>query len=162
MTATYTTPLQMTDGYLMTANYWNEQVTNNLDYLKARPIARVSDLDGTVSNTTSTSFADITGASVSITTAGSSRLLILATVEMNNSTAPATVALTALVDGTNQGDATRGLLQNSPTTPYAHWSIAFLTTAAVADGAHTVKLQYKTSTGTLTCYMFTLTVLEVY
>lgn len=73
MTATYTTPKTWTSA-LVTSTDMNTHIRDMMDYLKARPVARVSDLDGTVSNTTSTSFTDITGASVSITTSGSSRL----------------------------------------------------------------------------------------
>jgi hypothetical protein len=146
----------------------NQYLRDELDYLKARPVARVSDLDGTVSNTTSTSFVDITGASVSITTSGSSRLLITGHVMWGNSGVYAGV-LTVLIDGVNVGDATNGVMsQNSPATAGSpagsNNAFSWITTAAVADGAHTVKLQYRTqnAAGTLTVYGFVLNVAEVY
>lgn len=161
MTAIWTTPPAMTDGYLMNASYWNQYIRDNFDYLKGRPVARVSDLDGTVSNTTSTSFTDVTGASLSITTSGTSRLLIMANWWWSPSTS-LIPTMTALVDGVNQGDATNGLASTLTgiNTP-AMGAFIHLTTATVADGAHTVKLQYKTNTGTLTVSGFNLTVMEV-
>lgn len=161
MTATYTTPLQMTDGYLMTANYWNEQVTNNLDYLKARPVARAADQDGTVISTSSTSWTDVTGASVAITTSGSSRLMIIASGTLNPGGTGNTIYVTSDIDGTNQGDATTGQAYASLANS-APFAICFITGAAVADGAHTVKLRVRVSGGTLALTQFTFAVLEVF
>jgi hypothetical protein len=162
MTATWTANRTWVAGEVVTAALLNQYVRDNLDYLKDRPVAAVSDLDGTVSSTTSASFVDITGASVSITTSGSSRLLILASGSAafpNGNTS----YITALVDGTNQGDATWGLVAGTNATAPLPWSLAFLTSAAVADGAHTVKLQHKISSGaSMVIYSFALTVLEVF
>lgn len=164
MAAIYTTPRTWVASELVTASILNTHVRDNLDYLKARPVARVSDLDGTVTSTTSTSFVDMTGASVSITTSGSSRLLILAQGVWSGSLDFTTAYVAALIDGTNQGDATLGNLHNqmriaSMQTP---WTIAFVTSAAVSDGAHTVKLQYRTNSGTLTVQQISIAVLEVF
>lgn len=162
MTAIYTAPKTWSASELLSAANFNTHIRDMMDYLKARPVARAADLDGTVSNTTSTSFADITGASVSITTAGSSRLLITANVVWNLSSA-STAYLTALIDGVNQGDATSGIaLRAGLGTNNETVSFAFLTSAAVADGAHTVKLQYRTAANTLTVVMFSMAVQEVY
>jgi hypothetical protein len=163
MTAIWTTPRTWVDGELVTAALTNGALRDNLDYLKARPVARVSDLDGTVSNTTSTSFVDITGASVSITTSGSSRLLVLASGTWAPANAGGPSYMTVLIDGVNQGDATNGLLYAASTTTNNPFVIAMLTAAAVSDGAHTVKLQYRTNTAvTTTVATFNLTVLEVF
>lgn len=162
MTATYTTPKTWTSA-LVTSTDMNTHIRDMMDYLKARPVARVSDLDGTVFNTTSASFVDITGATVNITTSGSSRLLILANV-MGNPSAAMAPAFTALVDGVSQGDATYGLMKTAMATagqPY-NTSFAFLTSAAVSDAAHTVKIQCLTNTGTLTINGFSLVVMEVF
>lgn len=157
MTATYTTPKTWTSA-LVTSADMNTHIRDMMDYLKARTIERVSDYDGTVANTTSTSFTDLTGASLSITTVGSSRLLILAHVWFSNANIN---NFTVLVDGVNQGDATEGLLRTNYSGTMITGSFQHLTTAAVSDGAHTVKIQYKTNTGTLTVNGFGLTVLEV-
>lgn len=164
MAAIYTTPRTWTAAELVTASIMNTHVRDNLDYLKARPVARFADLDGTVASTTSTSFVDLTGASVSITTSGSSRLLILAqgvwSVNVDLTTAYAAV----LIDGTNQGDATLGSLHNQMRIALMQtpWTIAFVTSAAVSDGAHTVKLQYRVSANTLTVQQISFAVLEVF
>jgi len=150
----------MTDGYLMTANFWIEQVQNNITYLKERPVEAASDVDGTVASTASTSFTDLTGASVSITTSGTSKLLIIANWFWRASTA-LNASMTVLVDGVNQGNATYGL-------SYGYVANANLVTGSlvwvatgVTAGAHTVKLQYKTNTGTLTVEGFSFAVVEV-
>jgi hypothetical protein len=162
MTAIWTLPRTWATGEIVTAAMLNQYLRDELDYLKARPVARVSDLDGTVSNTSSTSFVDVTGATVSITTSGSSRLLIMANWWWSTSVSLIPY-MTALVDGVNQGDATAGLasLSSGINTP-AMGSFVFITTAAVSDAAHTVKLQYKTNTGTLTISGFSLAVMEVF
>jgi hypothetical protein len=162
MTATYTAPRTWTTGEIVTASIMNTHVRDNLDYLKARPVVRVSDLDGTVSSTTSASFVDITGATVNITTSGSSRLLILASGSGAFPNAN-TSYITALVDGTNQGDATWGFIAGTVATAPIPWAFVHLTTAAVADGVHTVKLQHKISSGgSMVIYAFNLTVMEVF
>lgn len=161
MTATYTTPRTWATGEIVTAAIMNEHVRDNFDYLKARPVVTVNDFDGTVANTSSTSFVDLTGATVDITTSGSSKLLITAHVIGVESSAAAAY-ITAKVDGTNQGHATNGLAYKTVGTNSDLLSFVFLTAAAVADGAHTVKLQYRTSANTLTVQAFGLVVREVF
>ena len=165
MAAIYTTPRTWTAAELVTASIMNTHVRDNLDYLKARPVARFADLDGTIASTTSTSFVDITGASVSITTSGSSRLLILASYYWLINATAATGYITAVVDGVNQGDASLGINQfffGGTQTLSGTGSIVFLTSAAVSDGAHTVKLQYRTTTNTLSMQQLSMAVLEVF
>lgn len=162
MAAIYTTPRTWTAAELVTASIMNTHVRDNLDYLKARPVARFADLDGTVASTTSTSFVDLTGASVSITTSGSSRLLIMAHVVWQVSVATLGT-ITAVVDGTNQGDATQGIIYQNLASSRAACSFQFVTSAAVSDGAHTVKLQYKVDgASTLTINQVNMCVLEVF
>jgi hypothetical protein len=101
---------------------------------------------------------------VSITTSGSSRLLILAQGVWSVNVDLTTAYVAVLIDGTNQGDATLGNLHNqmriaAMQTP---WTIAFVTSAAVSDGAHTVKLQYRVSANTLTVQQISMAVLEVF
>jgi hypothetical protein len=162
MTATYTANRTWTAGEVVTAAIMNQYIRDNLDYLKARPVARVSDLDGTVSNTSSTSFVDVTGATVDITTSGTSRLLIIANFEWGLNVA-ASAYMAALVDGTNLGDATNGnCWSGSLPNAAQHAAFVFLTASTVANGLHTVKLQYRASANTLTVYGYSLAVLEVY
>lgn len=160
MTATWTAPATYVDGVLIDAAELN-LVRDNLEYMKARPIARVSDLDGTVLNTSSTSFVDVTGASVSITTSGSSRLLILASGTFTTPASVETIYVTAVVDGANVGDSSLGFANNvnNVSIPF---SIVYLTTAAVSDGVHTVKLQARVTANTGSIEAFSLAVMEVY
>ena len=146
MTATWTTPRTWATGEIVTAALANEQWRDNVDYLKERPVSAVSDYDGTVASTASTSFTDLSGMSVNITTSGSSKLRITAAGSGNSSGTGVALYVTALVDGTNQGNATYGMaqIQSSGTVGFA---INFMTAAAVSDGAHTVKLQFRSSTG---------------
>lgn len=157
MTATYTTPAQMTDGFLMTANYWNEQVTNNLDYAFARPLLDVSDLDGTVSNTTSTSLVDITGATGDIVSS-TGRILMIGTLVVSGNGANVSV-YTFSVAGSDVGNATygTGFLQSTAT-----WnSITIVHLASVTAGATvTVKLRHRVSGGTSTVSLFNFKVIE--
>lgn len=146
MTATWTMPRTWATGEIVTAVMLNAHLRDNLDYLKARPTSVVSDFDGTVASTTSTSFTDLSGMSVNITTSGSSKLRIDASGSANSGGTGVACYVTVLVDGTNQGNATYGMahVQLSGT---AGFSISFVTAAAVSDGAHTVKLQFRSSTG---------------
>jgi hypothetical protein len=157
MTATYTAPLQMTDGFLMTANYWNEQVTNNLDYAFSRPLLDVSDLDGTVSNTSSTSFVDITGASGDITSE-TGRILCIATLSVSGNGANQSV-YTFSVAGSDAGNATYGLgyLQGTSTVNM----IVIVHLASVTAGAATtIKLRHRVTGGTSTVTAFNMKVIE--
>jgi hypothetical protein len=157
MTATYTAPLQMTDGYLMTANYWNEQVTNNLDYAFSRPLLDVSDLDGTVSNTSSTSFVDVTGASGDITS-GTGRILCIATLTVSGNGANNSI-YTFSVGGSDAGNATYGLGYLTMTTSANMITIVHL--ASVTAAAVTaIKLRHRVSAGTSTVTSFNMKVIE--
>jgi hypothetical protein len=167
MTAIWTLPRTWATGEIVTAAMLNQYLRDELDYLKARPVARVSDLDGTVSNTTSTTFVDITGATASITTSGSSRLKIEASGVWNMTAGAYNGFITVDIDGVNIGDATNGIIKGYATHIGANagvWALTFTTTAAVSDAAHTVKLRYRTDNGaaTLTIQQFSMTVMEVY
>lgn len=146
MTATWTTPRTWATGEIVTAVMLNAHLRDNLDYLKARPVSAASDYDGTVASTTSTSFTDLAGMSVSITTSGSSKLRISAAGAGDSGGTGVSLYITALVDGTNQGNATYGMAQIK-LSGTGGFSIDFVTPSAVSDGAHTVKLQFRSSTG---------------
>jgi hypothetical protein len=166
MPAIWTTPKTWVSAMVTSADM-NTYISDLLSYLKARPVARVSDLDGTVSNTTSTSFTDITGASVSITTSGSSRLLIAASGSWALTAGAYNGYITVDIDGANQGDATNGIVRGYSSHIGANagtWALSFLTPAAVSDAAHTVKLRYRSDNGaaTLTIVQFSMTVAEVF
>jgi hypothetical protein len=157
MTAIYTAPLQMTDGYLMTANYWNEQVTNNLDYAFSRPLLDVSDLDGTVSNTSSTSFADITGASGNITS-DTGRILLIATLTVSGNGANNSI-YTFSVAGSDVGNATNGLGYLTMTTTANMITIVHFA-SVTASAVTAIKLRHRVTGGTSTVVTFNMKVIE--
>ena len=144
----------------------NSYVLEPLLYLKASPYARVVDQDGTVGNTTSTSFVDAPGASCSIDTDGTSRLAIWGHIT-GHSGGNFTSLLQLAVDGAAQGDATYGVashvnLSSSGIPGGQMLPFFWLTAGTFTAGAHTVKLQDKTqSGGTFTIVTFALNVLEV-
>jgi hypothetical protein len=139
----------------------NTNVLEPLLYLKARPVARASDLDGTVSNTTSTSFVDITGATTSITTARDSRLLVMAHLTLSAS-GSLVAYIDVDIDGAAQGHATNGVAYSTSQTGNFTISLVWTTAAAVSNAAHTVKLRYRTSANTLTVTLFSMSVHEVF
>lgn len=159
MTATWTTPRTWATGEIVTAALANEQWRDNVDYLKARPLLIVKDLDGTVASTSSTSFVDLTGASGSITTTGSSRLALSLSAVATASGANRSY-WTMLVDGVNQGDATYGMTHGMGGSGGNQPSALFIT-AALSDGAHTVKIQWRVDGGSFTCTQFILAAWEV-
>lgn len=159
MTATHTAPRTWATGEIVTAAQLNEQLRDNLDYLKARQVLQYTDQDGSVATTTSGSFTNITAVTKDITTQGSSSLLITVHLTVSHSTV-AVSYFTVTVDGVNQGNSTYGLatVQNMDVIE----SISFgVLTASVSDGAHTVNVQYKTNAATLTVRQAALIVMEV-
>ena len=137
----------------------NSYVLEPLLYLKARPILYVRDTDGTVSNTTSSSFTDITGASGSIATINSGKLLIIGMGYFTGGPTSSTY-FTFSIDGVDQGDATYGLWGGYQWHSQKAGLFTYVS-AALSDGAHTVKLRYKADGVTLTCSNFTLFAMEV-
>ena len=129
-------------------------------YLKKRPVSAAVEFAGPVISTSSTSFVDVPGAIVNITTSGSSKLLILASGTTSPSSTANSMYVTVLVDGVNQGNSSAGMVE----TRFQHigaFAITFLTAAAVSNGAHTVKLQCRVSAGTIALTQFSLAVMEV-
>lgn len=104
---------------------------------------------------TSTSFVDITGLSVSITpTSATSTILVLVTSNFANSIAGAPVMFNLLRNSTNIAQPSTSPTFNGTVTPYVNsadnslqWSINFLDSPATTS-ATTYKIQGKTSGGT--------------
>lgn len=94
--------------------------------------------------TTSTSFTDLTGATVTLTT-GARRCLVLFQCVANNSGAGNNTAFDIAVDGTLQGQ-TYGLALMAGTSN-ATITIPFLT-AVLSAASHTIKIQWRVDAGT--------------
>lgn len=104
--------------------------------------------------TISTSFVDLTGMSVTITT-GAHRCLIFFTGSAKSSGDQANVAVDVTVDGTRQGQA-YGIVIGSMehTSPFSvnhNMSFQFLT-AVLGAGSHTFKVQWRVDAGTGTMF----------
>lgn len=166
LTAAYHDPVTEigTDGFQsftkLPAAVANKLLENDM-YLKARPILIVQDLDGTIMSTSSTSFVNVTGMSGSITTVGSSKLLLMASFHWIQTGAPSTCYATVAVDGTNQGHATNGLIANTGSTTIAVFACLQHVTAALSDATHTVALRTRVSSGSIDFKMATLIAAEV-
>jgi hypothetical protein len=157
MTATYTLPRTWATGEIVTAAQLNEQLRDNMDYAFSRPLLDVSDLDGTVSNTSSTSFADITGASGNITSY-TGRILLIATLTVSGNGANNSV-YTFSVGGSDVGNATNGLGYLTMTTTAN--MIAIVHFASVTAAAVTaIKLRHRVTGGTSTVTTFNMKVIE--
>lgn len=105
-------------------------------------------LSGGDFTTSSTSFADVTGATVTFTTtARPVHVCVLASGYMNNTAA--TACLDVAVDGTREGGTTNGLLtvsQHATVSEGVDLSFCF-DTAALTAASHTIKLQARVING---------------
>lgn len=142
----WTTPQTWTAA-LVTVAEMNTHVRDNLMWLKD-PTTDVVSLD-TAINTSSTSFADMTGVTLTVTTSGGSVLVGFSGCFV---TAAATIiAIDLQADGTSQG-GTDGVVSHFHTgTGSILIPISFVWLVEGLDaGSHTFKLRWKTASGTLT------------
>src|SRR3712207_4948156 len=102
MTATWHTPKSWSTGELVTATNLNEQLRDNLEFLKAPPNNAYLLNEAANYTTTSTSFVEVDGAgselTLSLTTAGGDVLIVFNGV-VANSAAGSTVYFDVLIDG---------------------------------------------------------------
>lgn len=146
--ASWTTPYDHTTGLLVTAAHMNTYISNNLLWLKSPPVDRDSNIATT--NTTSTSFVAITGASLSLTTVGG-RVLMGFVASITHGTANANNPFDFYIDGTGQGHATNGLtiIGIPGTTPAYSVSMVCLS-APLSATSHTITVRWRTTAGTVT------------
>jgi hypothetical protein len=155
----WTAPKTWLELETLTSADINLQVSGNITYLKARPLANAQDWDNVVMSTSSTSFVDVTGMSATVTTGASSRLLLLASGSLNISGAFS--YLTFDLDGTNLGDATYGMTAPGGVTG-ANYSFSLMHyTAALSNASHTVKLRARVASSTLNITMAKLIIMEI-
>ena len=99
--------------------------------------------------TTSTSFVDVTGLSITVTTTGG-RILMLFSGVLSNTLGTVGQMATFTVDGTNQG-GTNGLVQTETNTAGAAENASMIwLTAALSAASHTFKVQIRADSGTAT------------
>jgi hypothetical protein len=144
MPAIWTPGYNWTDGEVIPENLLQD-ISNSLDFLKTPTQDRL--VNQATTSTTSTSFVDIAGMTITKTT--NAYAVEVGFVGSFYTGAALTGDITLLVDGVNQGDATRGLQTVLST---GIWSIPagfVFRTDVLTAASHIFKLQWKTSTSTL-------------
>lgn len=159
MTAAWTAPITWTVGELVTANQLNEQIRDNLDYLKAMPKDLYKADEASNYTTSSTSFVSIdtsggtTDYSLTLDTSGGDVLIgFNGMVEANASTQ--SVNFDVLVDGSRTGsdDGITGFRMDTTAVNVAlPVSFTWIVTGLSA-GTHSFILQWKTNTSSVTLY----------
>lgn len=121
-------------------------VPNESGTIALVPVAdRVQTTSGTIT-TTSTSLVDLTGATVTMTT-GANRVLVGQTCTASHGSADGFVTYNVDIDGTLQF-GTAGI-QGQAYAGTAQFNMSFqYLTAALSAASHTIKVQWKTNTGT--------------
>lgn len=141
----WTTPKTWTAA-LVTVAELNAHVRDNLAWLKA-PTSGVATLAAQIT-TTSTSFTDATGLSVTMTTSGGN-VMCLFTGCVSNSGANQTI-LTLDADGDAQG-ATDGLMTVTANAVSTSASFVYVITGLSA-ASHTFKIRWRVNSGTATLF----------
>lgn len=112
---------------------------------------RVYKTDGAFS-TNSTSFVDITGASVTLTT-GASRVLVSVSASGSCDTANGYLCIDVVIDGSSQGQTFGVMTTRANTAAGQDTNLSFTYLSAVLSaGSHTIKLQLRTTTGNASVY----------
>jgi hypothetical protein len=142
----WTAPTTRATDDLINASIWNTDVVDNLAFLK-NPTSGVATLT-TQLTTTSTSFTDATGLSVTMTTSGGNVMCVFNASVGNNGASQNIFTLD--VDGTDQG-ATDGLLSVTASAIAANASFVYVVTGLSA-ASHTIKVQWRVSGGTGTLF----------
>lgn len=142
----WTSPTTRVTGELITASIWNTDLTNNLNWLFARPLASQVYNNTGVLTTSSTSFvdADATNLIVTFTTAAA-RIKAVATFLGHKATGGDGFFDLILDSVTRAGHSTGGLAKITnettsglPVTIVGEWS-------GLSAASHTVKIQFRSS-----------------
>ncbi len=140
MAAVWTTPRTWSVSETLTATLFNQHIRDNLDWLKT-PASASATLTSNIS-TTSTSFVDATGLSVTFTTRGGNVLaLAMLTVQ-------ASAAETAYFRLNLDGTGTSFLCQQRLASASDVQSVALMWLfSSVSAASHTIKVQYASAAG---------------
>ena len=142
----WTTPRTWVAGEVPTAAIMNAHVRDNLNALKDPPQAVAENFNVALS-TTSTSFANMTGVEGTLTTTGG-RLLIGFQVSQTSAggTSGNYTCYEITIDGTAVSGHANGVLITYIGAPVGFTHL----TAALAAGAHTVRIQWRVDTASRT------------
>jgi hypothetical protein len=146
ISATWTDPKDWNSGETLLEADFDNYISSNLMFLKTPTQSRLT--AGTLTTTTSASFVDITGVTITMTTnAYKCNIHFIASIACSTA---GLVTTTLLIDGVNVGDATLGIqLGNYAGSSNLPFGFVF-PTAVLTAGSHTFKMQWKTSAGTAT------------
>lgn len=144
---TWTTPGTFTPNALAQSAWMNTYVRDNLAYLYAPPTTEIKST--TAYNTTAASYVDIDASlEASIVTTGG-RLLILAQAQLSGTNVP---PIRWLLDGV-------AITDFATVSGYGGHALVYWTPALTA-GAHTIKPQWYSTTGTVTMSRYYICVRE--
>jgi hypothetical protein len=142
----WTAPTTRATDFLVTASVWNTDIVDNLAWLKD-PATSIATLAAQIT-TTSTSFTDATGLSVTMTTNGGT--LMVGFIGVASVAGGTYVDITIDVDGVSQG-ATDGIIALGASGGFANVSFVTLV-EGLSAGSHTIKVRWKVNGGTATMY----------
>jgi hypothetical protein len=145
---TWTPPITWTVGQIVTATDLNEQLRDNLAFLKAPPTASYFANEDSDYQTTATSFVDVDGSrlALQLVTAGGDLLVgFFGSLRRVSGTTPVAYLDVELDGARIGGDDGLALAE---TNGAAHFVVSFVALArGVAAGLHTFRLQWKVSSG---------------
>jgi hypothetical protein len=150
----WTAPRTWNTGEIVTASLMNQHLRDNLEHLKAKadaPLNTNPNLTTSSYTTSSGTFGDVdtTNFSLSLTLGGVAPVLIGFSGVWKHSTALAECCLDVALDGVRIGNTTYGLAYMQAPAANAYQPFSFVQTRFIAAGAHTFKLQWRTSAATL-------------
>ena len=153
MTAIWTLPRTWATGEIVTAAQLNTHLRDNLEFLKLRedtPLNHFTCNSTTAYTTTSTTFTDVDGAGLSgtLTTSGGP-LLIGAAGSWKSSGTGIDVCLDVTVNGARIGHATYGITLLQSVAANLYMPVCWSQARPLAAGTYSLKLQWRTSSGTL-------------
>ena len=153
MTASWTLPRTWATGEIVTAAQLNTHLRDNLEYLKLQNDTPLNHFTCTASatySTTSTSFADVdaSGLAGTLTTTGGPLLIGLAGNWKSSGTS-IDVCLDVTINGARIGHASYGVSFMQGVAANLYLPVAWSAVRAMAAGTYALKLQWRTSSGTL-------------
>lgn len=154
MTPTWTQPRTWATGEIVTAAQLNSHLRDNLEYLHLREETALNHFACSSASgytTTSTSFTDVDAAALAgtITTTGSP-LLIGVTGAWKSSGTSIDVCLDVAINGARIGHASYGVTFMQSVAANLYLPVAWSQVRALSAGTYALKLQWRTSSGTLT------------
>jgi hypothetical protein len=153
MTAIWTLPRTWATGEIVTAAQLNTHLRDNLEYLKLRedtPLNAFTCNSTTAYTTTAATFTDVDAAGLAgtLTTSGGPLLIGMAGTWKSSGTG-IDVCLDVTLNGARIGHATYGVTFLQSVAANLYLPVAWSQVRALAAGVYTLKLQYRTSSGTL-------------